>query len=676
MAEKNEIKKKQLNKIHSDHIELYLKLWMYDGVTFGDEGFPISNLKEKVEKPGIEQKNTLEVTNQAENNIVTSHNRTYGIEQLLYELEVLADIPDEIREKIDIETWIEFIIRFIAIWEEKGYKVCFSKQMPLTDAIEERIRHKVVMDYNSAVNHEYGKCFVLQNGNGGSVSDYISKNKENKKIMVRRFIILFRAYIMELLYEHFRSICVGKDVSIYALNWQWALDNPLYPYQNPTTKDLEERAQYTINNIINNERQYLDFLREIYGSDFDLNYIREIMDIPNRLQMDKGSVIHEDKVGKYLNVLQGERKTTNQPSDYDNTIYLIGGCVFFGYAVEDSQTIASYLQRKFNEHNKKWRVVNYGTWGGDFDWTYQSLYQIDFKPGDMVLISYAGYMPLGREWKKYDISTALKQVDTSKEFYFNAIVHCNKLGYEKIADSIYAMFKDDFQRWILSKEVFRLERKQKSQWIYQEHVDEYIADIRDSLPALSNKTVGSIVMNCNPFTLGHQYLIEYAASRVDVLIIFVVEENKSFFKFEDRIELVKKGTKHISNVYVIPSGRMIISTVTFPGYFLKDTPDKANLDTSLDVMIFGKYIAPRLNIKLRFVGEEPLDIVTQGYNQNLKKVLPDYGINVIEIPRKTKGASVISASLVRKYLEDKRFDEIMELVPHTTYQYLVDRYNV
>lgn len=56
-----------------------------------------------------------------------------------------------------------------------------------------------------------------------------------------------------------------------------------------------------------------------------------------------------------------------------------------------------------------------------------------------------------------------------------------------------------------------------------------------------NAAVGSIVMNCNPFTLGHRYLIEYASKYVDYLYIFVVEEDKSFFPFSDRIDLIKKG---------------------------------------------------------------------------------------------------------------------------------------
>ena len=125
---------------------------------------------------------------------------------------------------------------------------------------------------------------------------------------------------------------------------------------------------------------------------------------------------------------------------------------------------------------------------------------------------------------------------------------------------------------------------------------------------------------------------------------------------------------------MIPSGRMIISTVTFPGYFLKDTPEAVGLDTSLDVSIFGEYIAKAFHITTRFVGEEPFDIVTRNYNESMKRILPSYGIKLVIIPRKEMGDTAISASRVRKLLEEKNFAEIKELVPETTYAYLCEKY--
>lgn len=185
--------------------------------------------------------------------------------------------------------------------------------------------------------------------------------------------------------------------------------------------------------------------------------------------------------------------------------------------------------------------------------------------------------------------------------------------------------------------------------------------------------VGSIVMNCNPFTLGHRYLIEYAASRVERLYIFVVEEDKSIFPFADRIELVKKGTADLKNVTVLPSGKFIISQLTFSGYFNKAELQDSTVDPSMDVELFGKEIAPSLGITIRFAGEEQLDNVTRQYNETMARILPHYGVDFQVIPRKETDGEVISASRVRKLLGEKNFTAIKKMVPETTFNYLFEK---
>jgi len=183
-------------------------------------------------------------------------------------------------------------------------------------------------------------------------------------------------------------------------------------------------------------------------------------------------------------------------------------------------------------------------------------------------------------------------------------------------------------------------------------------------------------MNCNPFTLGHRYLVEYAAAQVVKLYIFVVEEDKSEFPFADRIELVRLGVKDLSNVEVLPSGKFIISQQTFSGYFNKAELQDVAVDSSRDVEIFGREIAPTLGITIRFAGEEPNDTVTRQYNETMKKILPRYGVEFREIPRKTLGDEVISASSVRAALKRGDFDKIKQLVPDTTLLYLRGRRSV
>lgn len=173
-------------------------------------------------------------------------------------------------------------------------------------------------------------------------------------------------------------------------------------------------------------------------------------------------------------------------------------------------------------------------------------------------------------------------------------------------------------------------------------------------------------MNCNPFTYGHQYLIETASRLVGILYIFVVEENKSCFAFADRFAMVQEGTKHLDNVVVLPSGRFMISSLTFPGYFTKENPEKASYDSFLDLKIFSHYIAPAFNIGIRFVGHEPFDKVTAQYNEDMKMILKEQDIMVLEIPRKKIGEDVISATKVRKLLKEKEWEQLKKFVPETT----------
>ena len=189
-----------------------------------------------------------------------------------------------------------------------------------------------------------------------------------------------------------------------------------------------------------------------------------------------------------------------------------------------------------------------------------------------------------------------------------------------------------------------------------------------------NDGVGCIVMNCNPFTKGHQELITYAASKCSLLHIFVVEENRSMFPFADRFRLVREGTDHIPNVLVHPSGPYMISNATFPTYFLKKGEDAARIQSELDITLFASRIAPLLHITKRFAGEEPFDPVTRSYNEAMVRLLPQYGISFIRIARFTTGCpqyEIINASRVRKLLMEEGVTEtLLSFVSPCTAAYL------
>jgi len=200
----------------------------------------------------------------------------------------------------------------------------------------------------------------------------------------------------------------------------------------------------------------------------------------------------------------------------------------------------------------------------------------------------------------------------------------------------------------------------------------------DSLNGEGRAETGAIVVNCNPFTRGHQYLVETAAKQCGLLYLFVVSENKSRFSAQTRLELVRLGTAHLPNVRLCPTGPYLVSSATFPDYFLKDSPGAVSpreLNTELDLAIFAECFARPLGIRRRYVGSEPLDPVTAVYNKQMKEALPAYGIEVIEIPRLEDSGGPLSASRVRRLLDEGNLDAVRELVPPTTYEYLAKNLN-
>lgn len=143
--------------------------------------------------------------------------------------------------------------------------------------------------------------------------------------------------------------------------------------------------------------------------------------------------------------------------------------------------------------------------------------------------------------------------------------------------------------------------------------------------------IAAIVMNANPFTLGHRYLVEQACKENDWLHLFMVSEDASYFPYAVRKRLIKEGTADLKNIIYHDSGPYIISSATFPSYFQKDDLAVIESHANLDLAIFVK-IAERLGIKARYVGEEPTSTVTRRYNEIMAQRLPEAGICCRIIP--------------------------------------------
>ena len=414
---------------------------------------------------------------------------------------------------------------------------------------------------------------------------------------------------------------------------------------------------------------------------------------------EKGHRVIDDKSGKYVNVIDGHRQTAYQPEEYNNSIYVFGGCPIFGVYCSDEQTLASQLQRIINQNQsgngKIYRVENYGHHLND-NWRYFNRIVSSIKPkmDDIIILAINEHVFFGDEMEN-DIfkipELDLTRIELPGD---QGILFCDHTGaghpspnlhrfcaekiYEYLQDSSYLLdFPQEYKYKTKQIPLCGLQLGNNGTRIgFQSEFSEKLTAYKKSLREIKDQTlgkVGAIVVNCNPFTLGHRYLIEYASERVRHLFIFVVEEDRSEFPFNDRLALVKEGTADLSNVTVLPSGEFIISRLTFSEYFNKASIQEQEVDPTLDVEIFATEIAPALGITVRFVGEEPLDKITNQYNKTMKKILPEHGIEFDIIPRKEM-EGVISASRVRKLLENRDFETISKLVPITTFDYLRERY--
>ena len=181
---------------------------------------------------------------------------------------------------------------------------------------------------------------------------------------------------------------------------------------------------------------------------------------------------------------------------------------------------------------------------------------------------------------------------------------------------------------------------------------------------------GAVVINGNPFTLGHLHLVECAAQRLDRLYLFVVREDRSVFPFDVRFRLALEATTHIRNVTVLDTSRYAVSAGTFPSYFLKRLDEVATAQMQIDLLLFAQRIAPRFHIACRFVGQEPLCPTTAAYNKMMAEILEAHAIEWVELPRIQAGGLPISATQVRKAFAANDIETLKCLVPPATLEFL------
>ena len=256
------------------------------------------------------------------------------------------------------------------------------------------------------------------------------------------------------------------------------------------------------------------------------------------------------------------------------------------------------------------------------------------------------------------------------EGLMNTVVsHLIEMQYQRGNVHLYLYTKCNSAKFFADlgfREIVRIE----DELVFMENSKTGFQDYLDRLKKEYKKgsSVAAIVMNANPFTLGHRYLVEQAAWENDVVHLFAVSEDASLIPYSVRKRLIAEGIADLKNVFIHDSGPYIISNATFPSYFQRDEESVIRGHALLDLTIFTQ-IATVLGITVRYVGDEPRSLVTGIYNEIMKKELPANRIRCVVVPRKEKDGEAISASTVRKAIQDNDMELLRELVPETTYRY-------
>ncbi|WP_029233422.1 adenylyltransferase/cytidyltransferase family protein [Butyrivibrio sp. VCB2006] len=375
--------------------------------------------------------------------------------------------------------------------------------------------------------------------------------------------------------------------------------------------------------------------------------------------------------GQYINFDNGFRRTVGNTSSKTNSVYIYGPCFVRGSSYEDAKTIPSLIKSQIDD---RYSVYNMGS---TFNTISYIMREKEYKTGDIVVVFSPSTVASSTTTAfdaAIDLTDVYNEISDVENHVFDIAVHFDHVIAEKISEKIADVINElDTSSDAATDPTLvtfgpALKRITSVKSLPDKSLISWLESQKSNIKTGSGRN-GAIVMNCNPFTNGHRYLIEQASKQVDNLYIFVVEEDKSEFKFADRIELVKLGTADLGNVTVLSSGKYVISAQTLPGYFDKKNLGKIDLNAQNDLEYFLS-IAQYFGISVRFAGEEPIDMFTNQYNVNMKQTLPKYGVEFVEIPRKQTGDMVISASAVRKAMHEGNWELVKELVPPTTYEFL------
>jgi len=425
----------------------------------------------------------------------------------------------------------------------------------------------------------------------------------------------------------------------------------------------------------------------LYGDlpHYDAAYVRAVFE-PVRALAGPAGRINAEHRSRWVNVVGGYRHTIDQPDYYERVIHVVGNSGVYGYGCEDRHTLPSQLQRIVNRRASDFggpiAVFNRGARGTAHHAAIDTAMALRGRPGDAVVLQGVQAATIDRlRTLGVDDRHLLRpdfgpSAETGPMFIDSG--HVNHRGQRRIAQQVASALLrlrgarrplpavDPAQRTLAESALAMARQRCRSLPDVLASDDALPRWIEGLRPLRREGSNGAVVLTANPFTRGHLHLVEYAARRVDRLYVFVVEEDRFQFDFPSREKMVRDGTRHLDNVCVLPSGRFVMSALSCPAYFDKESQPDAPVDACAELTLFACHVAPALGILRRFVGAEPLCAVTRAHNTQMRAILPLHGIRVDQIERLTIDGRPVSASAVRRDLRRRDFSAIAALLPPTT----------
>ena len=564
--------------------------------------------------------------------------------------------------------------RWKILYEKNDFINDYIKTLGLTSILISGKHQKKLSDYFSKYGNDFSCELItiddeLEVDPNALILDTDSNSSELKLKLLRKkginkyYNLLDLCDAAEIIY-FFNNIYNNKSLNVITYKIPEIEELDIAESDIAIKQDMRYR-DYFMNMF--NKKEYYELIQEVLGQNFNLEFIRNIMNPPNIIYY-HGMYTLGNMNTKYCTCCNGYRYTTGSTINADNNIYMYGPCLIFGQFVDDNHTIASLLQRIINNSSYNYSIKNYGIPSLKFQEQIRRINNMTYKENDIIMLfllpSEIEYLQSIGNIEYKELIEPFKDKKLGRYFLGNPI-HCNADANERITKYL---FKDVKQRLGNHKNNKFVERTFKRDVFNNNKlVDEFMKYLL--LNRRNTENNGSIIMNANPFTFGHYYLIKYAAEKVDTLYVFIATEENPYFSFEDRYQMAVNSCKDLDNVVILASGSLTGTSKVFPDYWDKRDDENITIDCSLDFQIFTEYIAPFLNIKKRFVGTESVDYVTKQYNELLKEHMPLYGIEVFEVPRFTIDNEEISAKKVRKAMETN-MEYVKSHVPAGTFEVL------